>query len=105
MEEFFATPQKEGVVVQIDLSDHYPFPRYRVSLGFRLASGQTTRYFFPRVDGQNKLAPVLDSSFEDVGALLQRAREWIVTHAGCQSIRHIEEKVKKTGKTAKKKAK
>lgn len=115
--ELFPFGRNDGLVVQVSKSDHYPFPRYRVSLGFKSEDGFVHRNISIRVDGQTSLRPVLDATLKSSVSLLQKAEEWIAEDSARESNLYIEEREQKdrkdagllkpqvvTGKTSKKKA-
>lgn len=95
-----AGAQSPCMVVQVLKSDHYPFPRYRVKLGFRDQKGFVHGSVDVRVRDQNILAPSTDSVLEDVKDLLEGARETILTDAGHEASSYIEEREKKDLKAA-----
>jgi hypothetical protein len=88
------------MVVQVMKSDHYPFPRYRVKVGFRDSKGFVHGSVDVRVKDQNVLTPSTDSTLEDLKDLLEGARETILTDATYEASTYVEEREKKDLKAA-----
>lgn len=95
-----AGAQTPCMVVQVMKSDHYPFPRYRVRVGFRDLKGFVHGSVDVRVLDQNVLTPSTDSTLEDLKDLLEGVRETILTDAGREASSYIEEREKKDLKAA-----
>lgn len=82
---------KEGtLLLEIEKSDHWPFPRFRIRLGFPFEMEGRRRLgaIQPRIDGYKLAAVTMDGSIFDAITLLNQAREWILAEAGKIAAEH-----------------
>ncbi len=78
------TLKRGELALEIEKSDHHPFPRYRFRLGrpYEFEGNSRLGAIQPRIDGYKMGVVSLDSSFADAKALLSEGEEWVLQEAG-----------------------